>query len=116
MHIIKNKPDHFQVISGDDALTLPMVYLGGSGVISVIANSHPADYSTMVRAALNGEHELANSIHYKLIDIIEALFEEGSPAGVKAALNHFGICGPQVRLPLVSASAGLRKKIGNLIG
>jgi 4-hydroxy-tetrahydrodipicolinate synthase len=114
MQIIKNKPAHFRVISGDDSLTLPLIYLGASGVISVIANSHPHEFSGMVRAALNHEHDKANELHYKLLDLIHALFEEGSPAGVKAALELQGLCGKEVRLPLVAASDNLVKKLKSL--
>jgi 4-hydroxy-tetrahydrodipicolinate synthase len=111
MKIIKSKPSHFNVISGDDALTLPMIYMGATGVISVIANSNPRDFSDMVRAALNNDPKKANALHYKLLDFISALFEEGSPAGVKAALEIFGVCGREVRLPLVSASTELISKM-----
>jgi 4-hydroxy-tetrahydrodipicolinate synthase len=115
MQIIKNAPAHFHVISGDDALTLPMIHLGGKGVISVIANSHPTEYSSMARAALNRECRKANELHYKLLDLIGAFFEEGSPAGVKAALEILGICSGRVRLPLTEASDSLKKKIRRLM-
>lgn len=115
MQIIKHAPSHFSVISGDDTLTLPMIYLGGKGVISVIANSHPAEYSSMVRAALNHECAKANGLHYKFLDLINAYFEEGSPAGVKAALENLGICSGNVRLPLIEASDSLKKKIVKLM-
>jgi 4-hydroxy-tetrahydrodipicolinate synthase len=115
MQILKYKPSHFHVISGEDLLTLPMVYIGGSGVISVIANSHPAQYSDMVRAALKGDIDKANRLHYQLFNLIGALFEEGSPAGVKAALELMGLCGRDVRLPLVSASDTLKSKIEKLL-
>jgi 4-hydroxy-tetrahydrodipicolinate synthase len=115
MQILKDKPSHFQVISGDDILTLPMIYLGSIGVISVIANSHPRQYSEMVRAALKMEGKTANALHYRLLDYIGALFEEGSPTGVKAALELMGICTKTVRLPLVSASDALLTKLEKLI-
>jgi len=115
MKIIKNKPAGFSVISGDDALTLPMIYCGAIGVISVLANSHPAIYSNMVRAALKREYATANELHYKVLDFIGSLFEEGSPAGVKTALNLQGICGTHVRLPLVPASEELTEKIKKII-
>jgi len=115
MQILKDKPPHFQVISGDDALSLPMIYLGAIGVISVIANSHPRQYSDMVRAALTRDFKKANALHYKLLDYIGALFEEGSPTGVKAALEIMGICKNTVRLPLVSASDSLKEKIDKLM-
>ena len=115
MQIIKNKPDHFHVISGDDTFTLPMILLGGSGVISVIANSHPRQYSDMVRAALKRDCKKANELHYLLLDYISALFEEGSPTGVKAALEIMGLCEKTVRLPLVSASDKLTEKLRKMI-
>jgi 4-hydroxy-tetrahydrodipicolinate synthase len=115
MKIIKSKPDHFSVISGDDALTLPMIYVGCAGVISVIANSHPRQFSDMVRAALKNETKKANSLHFQVLDFIGALFEEGSPAGVKCALELLNICGKEVRLPLVSASVELVSKIQKMM-
>ncbi|MBN1952714.1 MAG: 4-hydroxy-tetrahydrodipicolinate synthase [Bacteroidales bacterium] len=115
MQILKNKPSHFNVLSGDDALTLPMVHLGGKGVISVIANSHPRDYSDMVRSALKRDCGKANELHYQLLDIIGALFEEGSPAGIKAALEILGLTSDVVRLPLVPASDNLKDKIRKLM-
>ncbi len=115
MQILRDKPSHFQVISGDDALTLPMIYLGAKGVISVIANSHPRQFSDMVRAALNRQFDKANAMHYKLLDYIGALFEEGSPSGVKAGLEILGICSRMVRLPLVPVSDALILKLEKLI-
>ena len=115
MKIIRSKPSYFNVISGDDALTLPMIYIGSVGVISVIANSHPREFSDMVRAALKNESQKANSLHFKLLDFIGALFEEGSPAGVKAALELLNVCGREVRLPLVSASSELMTKMQKMI-
>jgi 4-hydroxy-tetrahydrodipicolinate synthase len=113
MQILRDKPDHFQVISGDDALALPMIMMGGTGVISVIANSHPAAYSSMVRAALKGDRE-ANHMHFGMLDVISAIFEECSPSGVKSALKHLGICDDFVRLPLVPVSEALNNRIGKL--
>jgi 4-hydroxy-tetrahydrodipicolinate synthase len=115
MQIIKYKPANFQVISGDDIITLPMICLGGTGVISVVANAYPKQYSDMVRAAINNDLKTANRLHYLLTDFISALFEEGSPAGVKAALNIMNVCGKEVRLPLVSASEQLSKKIAKML-
>jgi 4-hydroxy-tetrahydrodipicolinate synthase len=115
MKILKNKPAGFSVISGDDALTLPMIYCGAIGVISVVANSHPALYSDMVRAALKSDIAVANNLHYKILDFIGTLFEEGSPAGVKAALNLQGICETNVRLPLVPASEELILKMKKMM-
>ncbi|MGC9344928.1 MAG: 4-hydroxy-tetrahydrodipicolinate synthase [Bacteroidales bacterium] len=111
MEIIANKPDVFHVISGEDALTYPMITLGGSGVISVIANAYPEEYSSMVRYALSGELEQARKIHYPLLPLIDAMFEEGNPAGVKAFMKLKGILDDNLRLPLVKVSSHLREKI-----
>jgi len=111
MQIIRDKPDHFKVISGDDALTLPIIHLGGTGVISVLANSHPKYFSETVNLALKHDFQKANKMHFRLLDIINAIFEEGSPAGIKACLEILGICGRMVRLPLVPASDKLTDKL-----
>jgi 4-hydroxy-tetrahydrodipicolinate synthase len=104
MQLIKNKPEGFIILSGDDAITLPMISLGAKGVISVVANSHPLEFSRLVNAALKSEFTTANSYQYKLLDYIGALFTEGSPAGVKASLEIMGLCKKHVRLPLVPVS------------
>ncbi len=101
MEIIKNKPDDFAVLSGDDALTFPMIMLGADGVISVVANAFPKDFSSMVNCALNNEIEEARKVHYRLLEIINLLFSDGNPAGVKAALEILGIMGNNLRLPMV---------------
>jgi 4-hydroxy-tetrahydrodipicolinate synthase len=116
MRIAKDKPEHFHLISGDDAITLPMISTGGSGVISVIGNAFPRQFSEMVRLALNNRWEEARSIHYSLLEIIEQLFVEGSPAGVKAALNILNICENQVRLPLTTVSRTTFSRLSELIG
>jgi 4-hydroxy-tetrahydrodipicolinate synthase len=115
MHIIKNKPRNFQVLSGDDMLTLPMIALGGSGVISVIANAFPKEFSDMVRFALDGEIARACELHYKVLDMIWAIFAEGSPSGIKAALAIMGISKNHLRLPLVPVSEEHFKKMAMLI-
>lgn len=102
MNIIKNKPKNFLVISGDDAITLPIIAAGGDGVISVVANAYPKDFSEMTRQCLAGNFEAARKLHYKLTTITNLLFADGSPAGVKAALDIIGLCEPHVRLPLVN--------------
>jgi len=102
--IIKEKPTDFLVVSGDDALTLPMISIGGHGVISVTANALPKEFSTLVASALNGDYSTARSIHLQLIDVIELLFVDGNPGGVKAALKILGICNDKMRLPLVNIS------------
>jgi 4-hydroxy-tetrahydrodipicolinate synthase len=115
MHIIREKPEHFLLISGDDALTLPVISLGGSGAISVVANAFPKQFSEMVNLALENKMEEARQIHYSLLDIIDQLFVEGSPSGVKAALNILNICENQVRLPLTPVSRGTYSKLSELI-
>jgi 4-hydroxy-tetrahydrodipicolinate synthase len=116
MKIAKDKPDGFNLISGDDALALPMISLGGSGVISVIGNAFPRRFSEMVRLALDNRWEEARLVHYSMLEIIEQLFIEGSPAGVKAALNILNICENQVRLPLTTVSRSTYTRLAELIG
>ena len=115
MQIIKQKPKNFQVISGDDALTLPMVALGASGVISVVANAFPKEFSAMVNHALKGETAKAALLHYKLLDLIDALFEEGSPSGIKAVLEILKITRNNVRLPLAPVSEKHYAKLDGLV-
>lgn len=109
--ILRSKPAGFAVISGDDGLAWPGIAVGMAGLISVAANSHPALVSGMVQAALAGEPKTAQEAHLRLLPLIELLFREGNPAGVKAALAHLGVAGPDVRLPLVSATRQLRSFI-----
>jgi 4-hydroxy-tetrahydrodipicolinate synthase len=104
MQLLKNKPSSFTVLSGDDALTLPMISLGVRGVISVVANSHPLEFSKLVQSAIKNDFETAKNYQYKLVDYINALFAEGSPAGIKASLEIMGLCKKHVRLPLVPVS------------
>lgn len=104
MKIIKDRPAGFKVISGDDALTLPMIAAGADGVISVVANAYPYEFSEMVRFALKGNFDQARKFHYKLFDLIETLFEDGSPSGVKAALEIKGLAPNNLRLPLVKVN------------
>ncbi|MEQ8624578.1 MAG: 4-hydroxy-tetrahydrodipicolinate synthase [Vicingaceae bacterium] len=113
MEIIKNKPDKFLLISGEDGLTFPMIACGGAGVISVVANSQPTIFAGMVREALNGDFESAKKKHYQLMDFINLLFEQGNPGGVKAALKNQGVCGDQMRLPLWNVDKGLESRIGS---
>ncbi len=115
MKIILDKPSHFHVISGDDAATLPMIQLGSSGVISVVANSHPKYFSNMVHHALKKEYDVANTLHFQLLDYFDALFEEGNPAGIKTALEIMELCNRDVRLPLVNASDTLSGKIKKIL-
>ena len=110
MRIIKNKPKDFLVISGDDALTLPIIACGGDGVISVIANAYPKDFSEMVRSALDGNFERARKLNNKLMDITHAIYVDGSPSGVKGLLRTMNICSEHVRLPLVSVGKAVLNK------
>jgi len=115
MEIIKNKPRNFLVISGDDALTLPFIACGMDGVISVIANSFPRNFSRLVRIALDGDFEKARKLHYKLFPIIELLFTEGNPAGIKSALRIDDVCHDKLRLPLVNISRSTYNKLAEEI-
>lgn len=115
MKMIANTPKEFLVISGDDMITLPMVLAGGAGVISVIAEGFPKDFSTMVRLGLERKVDEAYAIHHKIAPMIDYIFEEGNPAGIKAVFKKRGICGDTVRLPLVKASDNLKKKINEFI-
>ncbi len=115
MEILRNKPDGFSVISGDDALTLPMMAMGAIGVISVAANAFPKEMSAIVNYALKGDLKKALPLHYKMLPIMNALFEEGNPAGVKAALEIKGLISNNLRLPLVKVSKPLYNKISTLI-
>lgn len=114
MEIIRNKPEGFKVLSGDDALTLPLIAVGAQGVISVAANALPKDMSTMVRLAMKGEMKKAAALHYKMLPLMNAMFDEGNPTGVKALLEIEGWISNNLRLPLVKASKQLYNKIGNL--
>lgn len=111
MRILRDKPDGFDVISGDDALTLPMIALGATGVISVVANAYPRIFSDMVRACLRGDFKTALPAHHRLLEVVDTLFAEGSPAGVKAYMQELGLCPDHVRLPVVPVSDTLRKRI-----
>jgi 4-hydroxy-tetrahydrodipicolinate synthase len=93
-----------------------MMALGVTGVISVVANACPADFSNMVKQALKGDYTKAAALHYKLTDLMVALFEEGSPAGIKAALESLNICQNHLRLPLVPVSDALRKRLQGMMG
>ena len=115
MEIIRDKPDGFSVYSGDDALTLPMIALGADGVISVVANAFPSAFSKMVNMSLQGNYQEAREVHYSLTEIIETLFEDGNPSGIKAALEVLGILKNNLRLPLVKANKATRNKLDTLI-
>ena len=109
--LIKDKPEDFLIISGDDDLVLGVTLAGGSGVISVIGQAYPKEFSSMIQLGLNGNASEAYKIHYQLMDIVSLIFAENNPAGIKAVLKSLGICSTNVRLPLVPASAELQAQI-----
>lgn len=111
MKLVKNKPKDFIVLSGDDNLVVPQLSFGMDGCISVIANLLPKEFSTMINHSLQGEFKEATAIQFRLSDIIESIFEEGNPVGIKSALSLQNIATDTVRLPLVNASESLREKI-----
>ncbi len=113
--IIKNKPDTFDVISGDDALTFPMIACGAVGVISVIGNALPKEFSRMLRLEQNGEFEPARKIHHMFTDLFNLLFVDGNPAGVKAMLHEMGMIENVLRLPLVSTRLTTMQKISECL-
>ena len=115
MSILKDKPDNFTVLSGDDSLTLPMIYMGAKGVISVIGQLFPQEYTKMVHEALNNNIDKANSIHYSLYQLYGPLYEEGNPVGIKAALNTLDICNLVVRPPLINASKEIVDQFKSLL-
>ena len=112
--IIKNKPLDFDVISGDDGITFPLITLGAVGVISVIGNALPSEFSRMVRLALRGEYPQALEIHHRFTELFKLLFVDGNPAGVKALLSEMGMIHNVLRLPLVPARLGTEKRISEL--
>lgn len=109
--ILRDKPDDFLLISGDDPITLPMMAMGAVGVISVVGNILPNEVSELVRLCTNGEYEKARAIHEALLNITALCFVEGNPAGAKAALSTIGICEPYLRLPLVGISDKITEAI-----
>lgn len=113
--LLQNKPEGFLVLSGDDMVAMPMVLTGGAGVITVIGQGIPNDFTKMIKLALQGKAKEATDIHFKLMDGIDHIFEEGNPTGIKALLNKRGICEPYVRLPLMEASAELKEKMSTFI-
>jgi 4-hydroxy-tetrahydrodipicolinate synthase len=113
--LIKNKPADFLIISGDDDLALGIVLAGGSGVISVIGQAFPKEFSTMIQLGLQGNNTAAFEIHYALMDIVALIFEENNPAGIKSVLEELSICSNAVRLPLVASSSELQSKIAKFV-
>ena len=113
--IIKNKPAHFDVISGDDGITYPLITMGAAGVISVIGNALPKEFSRMVRLALNGDYKNALAIHHQFSELFKLLFVDGNPAGVKAMLNLMGLIQNALRLPLVPSRISTFEKISAIV-
>ncbi len=111
LQLLKNKTEDFLVISGDDDLALSVVLAGGSGVISVIGQAFPKAFSEMIRLGLKGNAKASYDIHFKLMDIVNYIFEENNPAGIKAVFEALNLCQDTVRLPLVPASNPLKEKI-----
>jgi len=115
LELIKNKPEDFLIISGDDDLALGVTLAGGSGVISVIGQAFPKEFSNMIRLGLKGDAKESYKLHFKLMDIISFIFEENNPAGIKAVFEALNLCQDTVRLPLVPASNILKEKIANFV-
>jgi 4-hydroxy-tetrahydrodipicolinate synthase len=116
MEILRDKPEEFLVVSGDDALALPQMACGMEGVISVAANAFPAAFSQMVRVSLKGDFKAAKVVNDRLIAAYEIMFSENNPAGVKGAMAELGLIGNYLRLPVVPLSAGLQAKWASYLG
>lgn len=115
MRIIKGKPENFNVISGDDMMTLPIIAAGGSGVISVLANAFPSECNELVNQALKNNFKTAREIQFRFLEMIELLFIDGNPSGVKAMLNIMNLCHNNLRLPLVPVSRTIYTRIQKAI-
>lgn len=115
MKLIQHKPKDFLVISGDDMITLPMVLAGGAGVISVIGEGFPKQFSEMVRLGLQGKVNEAYELHYQIADAIDMIFEQGNPAGIKEVFAHLGLSTNTLRLPLVSVDENLSNRLKTFI-
>lgn len=113
--LLRGRPEGFLVISGDDAMALPLVAIGGDGVISVAANAFPKDVAAMVAAAFRGDRETASATYMRLFEVIETIFAEGNPVGIKAALSAKGLVENTVRLPLYCCTDGLMSRLHTLI-
>jgi len=114
--LMRDKPEDFLLISGDDPISLPMIAMGAVGVISVVGNALPKQFSDMIRLCLAGDFKAAQPAHYSMIEFTRLMFAEGSPAGVKSALKTLGVCGDTLRLPLVPVSDTAVEKIKEQIG
>lgn len=115
LQLIKDKPKDFLIISGDDDLALPVVLAGASGVISVIGQAFPKEFSSLINLGLKGKNKDAYQLHFSLMQAIDLIFAENNPAGIKAVLKHLNITSDEVRLPLVKASEQLQKEIANFV-
>ena len=113
--IIKERPEHFTVISGDDAISLPLIALGAHGVISVAANAFPKEMSTIIRESLANNYPVAQAMQHAMLDLFEALFVEGSPSGIKATLHILELCENALRLPLVPVTQKTYDQLENLV-
>jgi 4-hydroxy-tetrahydrodipicolinate synthase len=115
MEIIRNKPKGFMLISGDDGITMPLIAAGADGVISVVANAYPLTFSKMVDAALKGQFDEARKLHYQLLPLIDSLFADGSPGGIKSALETMKLVQNNLRLPVVKVNKATQNLIAGLI-
>lgn len=113
--LLKNKPDDFLIISGDDDLALNVALAGGAGVISVLGQAFPKDFSNMIRMGIEGKAKEAYKLHFKLMDVTSQIFEENNPAGIKAVFEALNLAQDTVRLPLVPASDALKEKISKSV-
>lgn len=111
MEILRCRPAGFGVLSGDDPITMPLIAAGADGVISVVSNAFPEKFCAMVQASLDGNFELARSLHYALLPVTRMMFEQGNPGGVKVNLEARGICGQTMRRPLAPVSADLQERL-----
>jgi 4-hydroxy-tetrahydrodipicolinate synthase len=111
MDVIRGAPEDFGVISGDDNYTMPYIAAGMQGVISVLGNAYPKEFSQMVNYALDGDFKNAKHLHYKLLPLMKAIFMDGNPGGVKYALNKLGICQDEFRLPVVPVNKTTEKSL-----
>lgn len=114
MSLLKYRPEGFLILSGDDDLTLPYISLGMDGVISVLGNAYPKLFSQMIRYALDDNFEIARYLHYKLLPVIKALFEDGNPGGVKSLMKHMGLCSDAMRPPLFRVAKSVDEKLAGL--
>ena len=115
LELIKNKPNDFLIISGDDDLALPVVLAGASGVISVIGQAFPKEFSSLINLGLEGKNKEAYALQFKLTEIINLIFTENNPAGIKTVLQELNITSDEVRLPLVKTTSEIQKEIANFV-